>query len=155
MTSTLHQIHTFNLHSHSFPADLCASVNCPSDACRDVGTCDPYTGACSTMNNSEDGTSCSVGGKSGICSAGSCDLCGNVTCPAGSCQDAGTCNPDTGLCSVPTSANDGTTCTGSFGSGTCTDGVCGKLQHACLIFAHLCYITLTGSQHSCCVVHTS
>jgi hypothetical protein len=100
--------------------DLCAGVVCaPLDACHVAGTCDPWTGACSSPA-APDGTSCDDGNactRADSCLAGVCTGADPVTCrPIDQCHLAGTCNPSTGLCSKPvapsgTPCDDGRSCT--------------------------------------------
>jgi len=103
------------------------------DQCHNVGTCDPFTGACSNPNKA-DGSSCNDGNA---CTLG--DTCQNGDCVGGSpvvctasdaCHVAGACDPSTGACSNPniadgSSCDDGDPCNGleACQSGVCESGV--------------------------------
>ena len=104
---------------------MCAA----SDACHQVGTCAPETGACSDPSG-PDGTPCSDGNgctqldlcQSGVCAGGSPVVCA----PNDVCHDAGTCDAATGLCSNPvrldgTSCDDSNACTAGD---ACSGGIC-------------------------------
>jgi hypothetical protein len=87
-------------------------VTCPSPGtCRDLGTCDPATGAC-TDPPKPDGTACSSGG---VCSTG--DTCVGGVCKPGApvcppidqCHDAGPCDHTSSTC-VPVPKSNGTVC---------------------------------------------
>jgi MYXO-CTERM domain-containing protein len=97
---------------------VCAAM----DACHDVGTCDPATGAC---NNPAlpDGTACDDGDactETDTCQAGACAGADPVACSASDeCHEAGACDPATGACSNPAKP-DGAPCAG----GQCLGGVC-------------------------------
>jgi hypothetical protein len=119
-------------------ADTCHSGTCTpggsvvctaSDACHDVGTCAPATGACSNPAK-PNGTACSDGSACTVadtCQSGTCAPGSPVVCsPIDQCHDAGTCAPATGTCSNPakpngSACNDGNLCTQSD---TCQSGAC-------------------------------
>lgn len=109
--------------------DACAGVVCSaSDACHEVGVCDPLTGLC-TDPIAADGTGCDDGDActlSDTCLAGACTGTDPITCSASdACHDAGTCDPATGICSDPMAA-DGTSCNDGDGcaADSCQAGIC-------------------------------
>src|SRR5439155_355045 len=83
-----------------------------SDACHDMGTCDPSTGECSNppvMNGTicNDGNECT---QTDTCQSGACEGSTLIRCNASdACHDMGTCDPSTGECSNPPVMN-GTIC---------------------------------------------
>ena len=115
------------------PAALCADVVCvASDACHDVGTCDPQTGSCSNPAK-QNGTVCNDGDSCTLadsCQNGACVAGAPKTCTASDqCHDVGSCDPQTGNCANPakqndTACTDGNSCTltDSCQSGACVGG---------------------------------
>jgi hypothetical protein len=108
--------------------DPCEGVSCDDrnpcthDRCAG-GECEAVHCVHSPVKN---GTSCSIGGVSGVCVDGVCDLCHGVICEddGNECTED-TCDPKTGRCGVP--AKDGTVCDykGLF-PGFCASGFCAK-----------------------------
>jgi MYXO-CTERM domain-containing protein len=111
--------------------DACAAFVCvgsnpvicsASDACHDVGACDPGSGACSDPAKA-DGAPCPDDGDlcttSDVCITGVCKGTPVVCPPPDACHVEGACNPTDGACSSPV-APDGTACPG----GACLAGVC-------------------------------
>jgi hypothetical protein len=117
-------------------SDTCRSGACigsspvtcaPSDACHDMGSCDPATGLCSNPVK-PDGSACSDAcTPTGTCHDALCSGPNTVVCAAmDACHLAGVCSPSTGLCSNPivldgTACNDGNACTTTD---ACASGVC-------------------------------
>jgi hypothetical protein len=104
-------------------------VCAPTGPCRETGTCDAGTGACSDPV-SPDGTPCSDGDActqidgcaDGVCLGGSPVVCA----PIDDCHEAGTCDSGTGSCSTPAKpdgspCDDANTCTTDD---ACAEGVC-------------------------------
>jgi hypothetical protein len=113
-------------------------VKCPEPAaqCQVGGTCDPYTGQCSSIVllsdiPCDDGDACT---QTDTCENGQCVGSNPVTCPPGNqCQRAGTCDPYTGDCSsgdfldnIP--CDDGNACTQTD---TCQYGECVGEDNKC------------------------
>ena len=107
--------------------DPCEGVNCndnnPCTEDRCVG------GECEAAHcvhpPVENGTGCSLGGASGVCMDGVCDLCVGVVCEddGNECTDD-VCDPYTGRCGVPA---DGTVCEyKGILPGFCASGFCAK-----------------------------
>ena len=101
-----------------------------SDACHDVGVCDPPSGQCSNPAKA-DGTGCNDNNactQTDTCVAGKCTGNSPIACTApDQCHDAGSCDPTTGKCSNPNkpdgaTCNDGNSCTQTdqCKAGTCT-----------------------------------
>jgi len=102
-------------------AGLCAGVDCgDGDPCTD-DKCDKIDGSCSNPT-SVDETSCEVGGVSGRCRGGTCDLCADAVCGDGNPCTADSCNPD-GTCSNDDVEND-TACFKDDKTGACRQGEC-------------------------------
>ncbi|MFO0760369.1 MAG: kelch repeat-containing protein [Byssovorax sp.] len=100
-----------------------------SDACHDVGVCNPATGICSNPAKAN-GAACNDGNactQNDTCQNGACVAGAPVVCAASdACHDVGVCNQATGVCSNPNKANgsacnDGNPCTQND---TCQNGVC-------------------------------
>ena len=116
--------------------DACVSGACTgsspvvcaaSDACHDVGTCDPATGLCSDPARPE-GSACSDAcTANGACQNAVCAGPDTVVCsPSDVCHVAGTCNTTTGICSNPARV-DGAACddvNACTTSDACYGGVC-------------------------------
>ncbi|MCC6621661.1 MAG: HYR domain-containing protein [Deltaproteobacteria bacterium] len=101
-----------------------ADVVCPApDACHEVGTCDPTSGACA-YEPKDDGAPCEDGDlctTSDACLAGACAPGPSTTCtPPSDCLEGGACDPSTGLCAFDP-VEDGTSCDGLT---TCAEYVC-------------------------------
>jgi RHS repeat-associated protein len=98
-----------------------AAIVCTAlDQCHDAGTCNPQTGACSTVAKPDgavcnDGNACTL---TDVCASGACTGTTSVVCAAqDACHVAGSCNPATGMCSNPlapsgTACDDSTVCNG-------------------------------------------
>lgn len=66
----------------------------PADQCHIAGTCDPTSGMCSSPM-APDGSVCVLNGKNGVCSSGTCTLCGNgIIDPGEQCDDGNTKSGD-------------------------------------------------------------
>ncbi|MFO0586909.1 MAG: hypothetical protein U0441_05195 [Polyangiaceae bacterium] len=100
-----------------------------SNACHDVGTCNPATGVCSNPNKA-DGSPCNDSNActaTDTCQSGTCIGASPVVCTASdACHNAGSCIPATGACTNPikangTSCSDGNACTQTD---TCQSGAC-------------------------------
>ena len=100
-----------------------------SDPCRAGGTCNPATGACSTVP-APDGTACNDNNacttvdacRNGFCAGGTAVVC----TASDQCHNAGVCSPTTGACSNPIRTN-GSTCNDGNGctrTDTCQNGTC-------------------------------
>ncbi len=116
-------------------------VECAVSTCREAGTCDPATGACSGAPKADgvqcdDDNACTTGEA---CAAGECAGGALKECAGGPCAAGGTCDPTTGQCGGTqppdgTSCDDGDACTegdacagGACGAGkpvTCATGAC-------------------------------
>ena len=119
-------------------ADACIGGGCvggspvtctASSPCREIGICNPATGACSDPAK-PDGTACSDGNgctATDVCLAGVCTAGAPVTCPpADSCHEAGICDAQTGTCTIVPKADgapcsDGNACTAAD---SCQTGAC-------------------------------
>jgi Cohesin domain len=117
----------------SCSAGVCTGSNpvacSASDACHEVGVCDPGTGLCSDPV-AMDGTACDDNDgctQTDTCAAGVCTGGNPIVCTAlDLCHVAGVCDPGTGVCSDPV-AMDGTACNDNDGctqTDSCTAGVC-------------------------------
>lgn len=104
-------------------AERCAGVTCQaSDACHQVGICDPATGICSTPPV-PDGTACDDGDACTLtdgCESGVCKGSSTVVCPPpDACHLQGSCDPASGMCSNPPNPE---------GCVVCGDGSCGGTE---------------------------
>jgi hypothetical protein len=103
---------------------VCAAAN----ACHGPGTCDPTTGACSSLPV-PDGTACDDGDactQTDSCQGGTCVGASPVVCTAADvCHVPGTCDATSGVCSNPTALD------GLLGTGlTCVSSSCGAACNA-------------------------
>ena len=115
----------------SCQAGVCTSANSvtcsASDACHDVGTCNPSTGVCSNpvrTGGCDDGNACTVGETcqaNGTCGGGSARTCTDSNpCTDNSCDPAAGCvvTNNTAACSDGTACTTGDICSG----GSCVPG---------------------------------
>eukprot|EP00755_Sulcionema_specki_P011113 Sspe_Gene.730::Locus_249_Transcript_1_1_Confidence_1.000_Length_7732::g.730::m.730 len=114
--------------------DKCKGVVCSAvSECHEAGTCDPFTGMCSTPP-AADGKQCDDGVVSTVndtCLNGTCtgkDLCKGKQCTGGDvCNEVPKCDYLTGECLPPVPKKNGTQCDDGLPNtvqDACQDGVC-------------------------------